>query len=216
MPVAITHMRQLLHQFEPFAGLTFESSSGSRVEACGPRDVQDQLNIISDYLSYQFVIGGEDLQPLLRVKTVNKDRPPQIVAGIRQLDAGQIVYFPCVNSSHTWDALISHVQQISRIAHRGDPAELPEWVNRFLSKSEQTAITQIEKLDAELAKIGSQIATQQRVIDENKRLKQLIAGSGQSFAEVAATALEELGLRVAEGQHPRADLVERRLQDCSC
>ena len=65
----------------------------------------------------------------------------------------------------------------------------------------------MEALDAEAARINEEVARQQLILHDASDLKQLIAGSGQTFADAVSKSLIELGFRVVEGQHPRADLV---------
>jgi hypothetical protein len=208
MPVWMQPLGQYLNFFEPFSGLGFQSVEGSRMEACGPREAFELLTGLIEQMSYSFVITGDDLKPLLRVRTANKSGPTQVVAGLRQLDAGQIIYLPKLSgNSSKWVLPLAAIQKLAAVLTRREPDELPGWVHQFRSESELAALAEIDVLEVEVGRIRTEIARHQLSIDDAIRLKQLIAGSGQGFAEAAANALKELGFRVVEGQHPRADLV---------
>jgi hypothetical protein len=208
MPVWAQPLGQWVNAFEPFGGVGFQSVEGSRIEACGPREALELLTGLIEHMSYKFVLTGDELKPLLRVRTANKSGPTQVVAGVRQLDAGQIIYLPKLNGNPAkWTLPLAAIQKLTAVLTRREPDELPDWTHQFHSEPERAALAEIGALQVDVARIRAEIARHQIGLDDAVRLKQLIAGSGQGFADAAASALKELGFRVIEGQHPRADLV---------
>jgi len=208
MPVWVQALGSDLSTQEPFRGINFQTAGGTRIEVCGPQSARELLAELSKDMAYDYVLSGGQLNPLLRVRTANKDGPIQMVAGIRTLDVGHIIYLPRLKGYPTdWTKALAAIQRLPAVLTRREPDELPEWVNDFHSEPERDATASIRSLQAEVACIEDEISRHNLVLNDAASLKQLIAGSGQAFADAAATALRELGFRVVEGQHPRADLV---------
>ncbi|MGJ5135696.1 hypothetical protein [Bradyrhizobium oligotrophicum] len=203
------------NDFEPLRGsspqakIDLEIAEGYRIEAYGPAAAREQLEFLAEHMAYSCCLASIELKPLLRVRRANNVAPIQIVGAIRQLGSGHVIYLPRPKGTLTmdWAAPLAAIRKLAVILTRGEADELPEWVHDFRSQTEQDAMASIDVLNAEAARIEQATARHRVVLGEALRLKQLIAGSGQPFADVAAAALAELGLRVVKGQHPRADLV---------
>jgi hypothetical protein len=208
MPIFLPLLEQWLNAYEPFSGVDFQPIGGSRMDACGPRGAVELLTSLTQFLTYEYVLDGKELKPLLRVRTANKQSPTQFVAGFRQLDAGHIIYLPrLAGPQSNWSLPWAMIQRLPAILTQREPDELPSWAHEFRTVQERNAAAEIDTLQAEAARIQTEIARHQLGLDDAARLKQLIAGSGHGFAKAAASALGELGFSVIEGQHPRADLV---------
>jgi hypothetical protein len=208
MPVYSHHLGQKVNELEPLGKLNYQSAQGSRMEVCGPQAAGKALIDVIEDMSYSFLLEGDDFKPLVRVKAANKNSPPQYVAGYLHPGAGLVIFLPAVRgSAQAFQKIQLAIQNLVTALTRRRPDQLPVWVNAFRSEPERAASAAIDALEAEAARIKMEAAQHQTVLDEALELKQLIGGSGQGFANAAANALLELGFRVVEGHHPRADLV---------
>ena len=207
MPVWVHALGVGLNDQEPFLSIRFQTAEGTRMEACGPQMARELLTNLSEDMAYSYLLVSDQLRPLLRVRTANKDGPIQMVGGIRTLDAGSIVYLPRLKGGQAvWGKALAAIQTLPSVLTRREPDELPKWINDFRSEPERDAAAAIKSLRAEADRIEKEVRRHQLVLDDAERLKQLIAGSGQAFADATAAALSELGFRVVEG-HIWRDLV---------
>jgi hypothetical protein len=56
-----------LEEIPPFAGVQFVAASGTRVEYCGPSNLQVAFRNLIPRMKYECLLDGADLTPLLRV-----------------------------------------------------------------------------------------------------------------------------------------------------
>jgi hypothetical protein len=87
------------------------------------------------------------------------------------------------------------------------PAELAEWAKDFCTAGEIAAHEAIEKALHGISALQAQISSEEALITRSSSIKQLIAGTGDPFKNAVAAAFQELGLKVVDGPHPRADLI---------
>src|SRR5262249_27307189 len=118
---------------------------------------------------------------------------------------GKIIFVPPAENEHYQQYLVSLKGLPSLITRQ--QAVLPEWAAQFQTDAEQRAKSLIAKLTEEIAPLKKKIQEQEAAIGELSQLKQLFAGSGDEFKDAVALALTELGLKVADGPYPRADLL---------
>jgi hypothetical protein len=87
------------------------------------------------------------------------------------------------------------------------PQALPDWASGYRIADEAAAQGNIADLTAQISKLESAVQGEEERLSEAARLKVLFAGSGDEFVAAVSDALSELGLRVIDGPHPRADLM---------
>lgn len=195
-----------LEHTPPLVGVSFKAATGVHVEYCGPSWTDEVFRDQIPRIRYNTMIVGDELTPLLRVRAATAGAQ-QIIGGYRKRGPGLIFYVPPFNGSAVDNQVF--LDKLGRLPAllRGSPAELPDWVNAYQSASERSISDQISKLEQAAEQLKVQIAEEQEALVAYRSLKQLIAGTGASFANAVAAALRELGLDVVEGPHPRADLL---------
>jgi hypothetical protein len=190
-----------------FADVVTESSSGARIDYCGPRSFMTLLERWAPMLHYEVIVEGDRLIPLMRV---SRGRPGnvQIVAGFMNVGAGHIYFIPPL-AQETSDKLTNYCETLARLPDTlsGVPAELPDWTKSFRSADELTIVSTIASLEENVATLRDRISTQQVLLDEAEMLKNLFAGTGTAFTDCVSSVLRELGFKVVLGPHPRADLI---------
>lgn len=189
----------------PLDEIEFKSAGGTRIEYCGPASASNLFKPHLPLLKYDVVIGGEGLAPLLRVALGGRGEP-QIVRGYRRYGGGLIVYLPKVVVGAQTAAFIDDVSQLPGML-APSPTEVPHWIDRYQSTGDKELFAKVAALTSRLEELQSQLNVQQGLIQSSRDLKKLIFDTGTGFAEAVADALEELGLSVVEGPHPRADLL---------
>ncbi len=190
-----------------FSNIETRTSSGTRMEYCGPRSFAALLGSWVSRLHYEEIIEGHDLIPLMKV---SRGRPGDVlpVAGFMKINAGHVYFIPPL-AEETAEELQSYCDMLARLpdALSGTPAELPDWAVRFRSAYELKIMQDIARLEGSVAKLAGQISSQQKALDKTEMLKHLFAGTGDIFVNCVANALRELGFKVVSGPHPRADLI---------
>jgi hypothetical protein len=195
-----------LEQAAPLVGVNFKVATGARAEYCGPSWIEEVFRDQLPNMRYDTLISGDELTPLLRVGAAIAGAQ-QIIGGYRKRGLGLILYIPPFNGSALSNKVfLGKLEKLPALL-RARPTELPNWVNAYQSASERSTSDQISKLEQASAQLNVQIAEEQKALASHRALKQLIAGTGASFANAVAASLRELGLDVVEGPHPRADLL---------
>jgi hypothetical protein len=190
----------------PLSLISVERSAGKRIEFCGTPAI-DSFQIWLEKLHYQLIIRNDDLLPLLRVSRAGSGEA-QIVGGMKHHGAGCVLFFPPLNPASVlqqrdYFLALSNLPQLLQ-AHQNP---LPPWVTRFKNENEAAASRDIEELEAKIAALQMQIASNQSAIDAAYPLKSLFAATGTAFEEAVLSALQEIGLHTIAGPHPRADLL---------
>jgi hypothetical protein len=72
---------------------------------------------------------------------------------------------------------------------------------------EAEALARITAIDQQMASLSDAREMERQRVDQAAALKQLIAGTGESFKNAVADALREIGFRVIDGPPGRADLL---------
>jgi len=179
--------------------------AGERVEYVGPDF--PVLKAFAEQFRYQFVLLGDGGIPLLRVAR-SAAGPEQIVGLARQVGKGRIFLMPPVASTGVNqypELLVSLSENIPIRAN----SVLPEWVNEYHGPRELKASATISNRTREIADLQVDIDAARDVLAASAWTKELFAGSGDAFVEAVSRALDEMGLRIAPGPHPRGDLLIR-------
>ena len=74
-------------------------------------------------------------------------------------------------------------------------------------QSETLSRNQIATLTEKLRSLEEEVANEEVLVAEFRKLKALFTTSGDEFKSAVAAALQELGLKCVDGPHPRADLL---------
>ena len=133
MPVWVHQVGNSLNAFEPFNRVGFEGAEGTRMEVCGPQAARELLTELVEHLAYHFVLTGDQVSPLLRVRTANRSDPLQyMVGGICTLEAGGIIYLPNLKGSvATWKNPLAVIRRLSAMLTRREPDDLPHGLTIF-------------------------------------------------------------------------------------
>jgi len=191
-----------LNSRAPFSEVTYEIASGTRLEFCGPKHLEQFFAPSLAKLSYNYVIADADLIPLLRVQRPLAG-PERAVAGVKPLGRGRVFFLP---KSSVGPSYI-HTAIALAAVEDAPAAELPQWVTSIRTKEEAAAVAEVAALRSRLTEIASAIEEMQSEADKLASVKALVAASGRPFEVAVATALRELGLSVVDGPNSRADLI---------
>jgi len=196
-----------LTKHEIFSGIKFSTASGGSIEYCGPTEAKPLLGLFIGHLRYQSILEGEDLIALMRVHRARAGRE-QIVSGFRRHGAGSMIFVPPFEHSHASER-VRYVAALAKLPPKLTASRpiLPEWTEYFWTADEAAAQRAISSAEATIAELQAEIASRRNAIAELASVKQLLAGMGDPFKIAVAAALSELGLRVVDGPHPRADLL---------
>jgi hypothetical protein len=197
-----------VNQCRPFQGIEYNSGSGTQIEYCGPPTAKEFFAPWTKLLRYGAIISAPKLKPLLRVQR-GSPGPDQIVGGIVKKGAGQIILVPKPHAGPGTDGHLRYLQDLAGLPEqiRKASAEFPDWADNFRTADEAQARDKIEALRAQISEIENAIRMEEEKISQAARLKTLFVCSGDAFVAAVSDALTELGLRVVEGPHPRADLI---------
>jgi len=186
--------------------LSFTTTTGSRLEYCGPPAMEEVFESHLARFRYNSLIIGEGLVPLLRVAAATVGTI-QVVGGYRRFGLGLVLLVPPFNSAaNESKALLDKFGAVPKLL-REVCSDLPDWVNAYQSVSEKSISAKISDLEQTASQLQVQIAREKASLDSCRELKQLIGGTGTAFANIVASALRELALSVVDGPHPRADLL---------
>jgi len=189
-----------------FDRINYTQASGTQIEYCGGASAAGEvLRSWIGRLQYELVIDAPNLEPLLRVQRASKGSA-QFVGGIVKKGAGRIVLVPPPTRPQ------DHVQYLQALANLpeqilGEPSELPAWAANFRTADETKALDNIAALKAQISEIENAIRMEEEKLLQADQLKTLFAASSDAFVAAVSNALTELGLRVIDGPHPRADLI---------
>jgi hypothetical protein len=154
-------------------------------------------------MQYTSLLSGADLQPLLRVVKKNPNSPTEIVGGFVRYGQGLIIALPHANHRLYFRELL----KLPELLSKSSTVALPDWTAVFRTVLETSAITNKAELNAQIDGIQKQIDKHDETIAIDRKLMRLVASSGDDFADAVADALREVGLKVVEGPHPRADFI---------
>lgn len=131
----------------PLDKIGFEPAEGKRLEACGPPQSQEFLASWRERLTYNYVISGENLRPLLRVQKAQKEGPSQIVAAAQPIGRGMVLYLPNFRGPIPVDQIL----ELCGTLAGSNRKELPRWVAEIHSEPELEAQGKIAKLKSQMA-----------------------------------------------------------------
>jgi hypothetical protein len=198
-----------LESLAPLKEVAFVAASGSRIEFCGPPRMKDVFSNLLPRMTYQCLMSGSNLEPLLRVAAATTGAV-QIVGGYRQLGFGTVFYVPPFSGTpEASNALINELAKLPACL-KSTPAELLDWVNAYKSAPERETKEKIVDLERSVTELKVQITQEEANLAEHEALKHLLCATGTAFANAVAAALTELSFIVVEGPHPRADLLSAR------
>lgn len=182
----------------------FKQIIGERVECIGEQN--EFLAQLSEYLSYRDVLTSTTAGRLLRVAR-STDGADQVVGLTIRRGKGRLFFMPPPKPA-ALDFCITIFAQLpdDEVA---EAAELPEWVAEYENAGEAKASVRISELLRQIDERQREVETCRQALATSAWIKQLFAGSGDSFADAVARALKEMGLEVEPGPHPRADLLIR-------
>jgi len=197
-----------IHNFRPLNCIKLNSAVGTRVGYCGPTAVEDLFKPWLSDFEYNYIIDAPNLRPLLKVQRVTKG-PPQVVGGTVRRGSGTVFVLPRptveIGSPNHIAYLATLADLPARLART--PQALPDWASDYRTADEAAAQGSIADLRAQISKLESAVRGEEERLLEAARLKILFVGSGDEFVAAVRDGLRELGLRVIEGPHPRADLI---------
>lgn len=181
------------------AGVMFKKSRGRLMEPFGSPHANRMLQPILPALSYEVILSGDRLIPLLRVSSTHG--PIQLVSGYRRQGRGFVVFIPPVVPQ----LFRSFLDLPSALLPEG--SEIPQWTFDFLLPQESSARIEVIKTQREISRLQAVVDHHKAEIERLQPLKQLMWASGESFVNAVQHALQELGLKTVEGPHPRADVL---------
>jgi hypothetical protein len=209
----LEHSKQSIHSKyrpiseEPFAGIAFEPKTGHLIEFCGLPSVGIELTDLIQHMSYKGLLKGSQLAPLLRVSR-GRQGQDQVVGGFKHLGAGLVIFVPDLQAPEYFLDIYHHrLAALPQYLLESASEALPTWAAFFLISKERTALQEIEKLDAAIARLEKEVSDQRSIISTSNTLKHLFTASGETFVRAVSNVLQELGLRVIEGPKGRADLI---------
>jgi hypothetical protein len=132
----------------------------------------------------------------------------EIVAGFKEYGNGLVILIPpnSLSKNHIAHAYVelSHFAEFLTHDRRVD---LPDWVGNYQTSVEGSALRRIEANRQKILGIEALITEDRNVVEGCRAMKALFSGTGDAFVAAVSAALQELGLRVVEGPHLRADLI---------
>jgi hypothetical protein len=197
-----------VHEFPPLDCVELDYASGKRVEYCGPPAAEGLFQSWLSELEYKHIIRAPNLIPLLKTQRATKG-PPQVVGGMASLGSGMVFVVPRCRGELGSANHIAYLEALAnlpaRVAHT--PHALPGWAGSYRTADEVEAQGKIGDLRAQISKLESAVQGEEERLSDAARLKVLFVGSGGEFVTAVSDALSELGIRVIDGPHPRADLL---------
>jgi hypothetical protein len=191
--------------FPPLNQVQLTQRSGFSIQAVSEKGIAELLGSHIALKSYEVVLSGASLMPLLTVKASSRiGGRPEIVAGYLKLGDGLVVFSPAW--AGPGKPYCCALEQLPSLLANEKP-ELPGWIDNFQTTSEESNFGEIESKKADVRRLEETIATLEADVNKARQLKRLFAGTGTSFEVAVADAFRELGLQVVVGPHPRADLL---------
>ena len=135
--------------------------------------------------------------------------PTQLIAGYFRLGTGLIIFVPAFGHDDT-DKMQSYALALLSLGGTLVPpasSEKPDWVDQLWTSDEASAYDVIRKAKAEIAARKTEVALQESKIANEAALKELFFSTGDGFHRAVASAFDELGIKVVNGPHPRADII---------
>jgi hypothetical protein len=197
-----------LDQLPLFNFIQYSETSGTQIEYFGPSAAESFFKPWLARLCYDLIISSKPLRPLLRVNRGSKGSD-QLVGGIVKIGLGRIIFVPYVVGKPLSGTHLEYLESLAGLPERlpEASAELPDWAANFQTTDERHALDNIDALRSKISEIENTIRMEEDKISQAGHLKTLFAGSGDAFVAAVNDALTELGLRVVDGPHPRADLI---------
>jgi hypothetical protein len=188
------------------ANITYSTVAGQRIEYCGPASGNELLTNWTERLNYTLLIASPDLQPLFRVRHTRPSGPAELVGAIRKWGDGHVLLVPPLDGRDPVRSNQEYLDRLMAFAYtlKTQRTLLPEWTTTLWTEDEAAARRNITELEANIARLTSQIEAEGQAIAAATELKQLIAGTGDQFKDTVAAALRELGLEVVEGPNSPA------------
>src|SRR3984893_9828841 len=202
-----------INQFFPFHLANLRQAEGEFLEP--DADFAATFSPFARLLKYVFVLAGENIRALFRTGSSRRERS-QIAGGICPVGKGAIVFSPWPKS-WTDPELVGYFEALAKIPDLLNRALdlVHEWTDAFQSERERGALTEIANREHKIAQVKGQSDAKKSTVSSERTLKLLYSGTDNSLVVAAATAIEELGLKVVNGPRVRADLLiwdgQRRL-----
>jgi hypothetical protein len=196
-----------LHTLPIFNSINYDETSGTQIEYCGPSAAEEFFTSWTKLLRYDLIISAPKLKPLLRVQRGSSGLA-QLVGGALKKGTGQIILVPRPCAGPGMDGHLQYLRDLAGLPELiQEPSALPGWTANFQTADEAQARDNIDVLRLQISEIENTIRMEEEKISQARRLKTLFVGSGKAFVAAVSDALTELGLRVINGPHPRADLI---------
>jgi hypothetical protein len=188
-----------------FEALDFRGTTGNRVDFVGPPSSKSLLQRYLGDFEYEAIITGVELEPILRVRrsTVGES---QLVGCSTSFGKGQIICMPPIDIQVEQAGYLTALADLPSLISAPSPT-LPDWINSFRAGPELLSYNAIAVLKEEVRSREAQIAKEEVILAEFRKMKSLFAASGDEFKNAVSAALRELGLKCVDGPHPRADLL---------
>jgi hypothetical protein len=198
-----------LDRYEPFEGMSLEQSAGQLVEFCGPEFLRNLLEPSLAKLEYSVIIQSNTLKPLFKVSQ-GRFGSQQIVGGYKRVGSGFVFFAPPWRGGPFTDGFTNYLSNLAAVPElltANSPGKLPWWAEAYRTEGEEAALEQMARLEAEIAAIRQGVEEQQRLVEADRYLKQLFAGTADAFTASVAEVFREFGLNITEGPSGRADLI---------
>lgn len=199
----------VLQEHSPFSGMSIEEARGELIEFCGLDSMKALLAPSVGDLHYSATIKSSDLVALFKVSR-GRFGNDELVGGYRRVGSGLVIFAPPWRDKLTGQQIelyLSNLVTLSDHLPGNAPDQFPPWVANYQTELEKAAAEKINKLEAKIIDLNSQVRIEEQTVRSDQHLKQLFAGSGEAFAAAVAEALRGLGLKIVEGPRGRADLI---------
>lgn len=195
-----------LSELPPFKGLKLTAVSGELVAPAPSFSVEFSAH--ASLFRYHYIVNGADIIPLFLTSTTRPE-DAQTVGAVLRWGKGAIIFSPPLKEPQH-QGIPDYLEAATRVADLLRPETTdaaPSWTNDFLSKAEVDAAVRIDDIEQKVASLQSARMEALEKVESEKRLKILYSGYDRSLVAAVRQALTELGLKVADGPHPRADLL---------
>lgn len=209
------HLSQLLPVLDKFGNLN--AQNGFNIEFLKKDFIPDKMNYfkkgINKIFRYNFTIPKRDENTFLKVKNTTLG-----VATYKKIENGIIILLPEFLGKKTkefnkyYDDLIKLSEYI--FTKENSTSDLSSWADITYFEFEKNDLEKVLQLETQKKQLEQDIKKQKQKIEDNQKLKRLIASTGDSLENAVENILDEFGFQnIPQKVKNRTDLIYKQGND---